>query len=76
MKARIIVVLLFVHGFVFGQEEEFKLLENNFSYSYRGETQEFNICLNTPTSTICNKYKLVDTNYLLVELLEKKQRLL
>lgn len=73
MKARIIVVLLFLHGFVFGQEEEFKLLENNFSYSYSAETQEFKICLNTPTSTLCNKYKLVDTNYLLVELLEKNK---
>lgn len=73
MKARIIVVLLFLHGFVFGQEEEFKLLENNFSYSYSAETQEFKICLNSPTSTLCNKYKLVDTNYLLVELLEKNK---
>lgn len=57
----------------YGQEEKFKLLGTEYAYHYLPEFNEFKICKITDSTTVCNRYTIPKTEYLLVDLLEKNR---
>ena len=67
-------ISFFVSLLSYAQQEKFKLLGAEYVYHYLPELDEFKICkITDTTTTVCKRYKIPTTDYLLVDLLEKNK---
>ena len=74
MRLFLLSFLFFVSLLSYAQQEKFKLLGAEYVYHYLPELNEFKICKITDTTpTVCKRYKIPTTDYLLVDLLEKNK---
>ena len=74
MRIILFSLLLFAPFLGSSQEEKFKLLGIEYAYHYLPELDEFKICKITDiNTTVCKRYKIPTTDYLLVDLLEKNK---
>ncbi len=74
MRLFLLLFLFFVSLLSYAQQEKFKLLGAEYVYHYLPELNEFKICkITDTTTTVCKRYKIPTTDYLLVDLLEKNK---
>ena len=73
MRLTLLTFFLIAPFVSYAQEEKFKLLGTEYAYHYLPELNEFKICKITDSITVCKRYTIPKTEYLLVDLLEKNK---